>query len=45
MPTTKLTMTDAQFDRLRRIVYERSGIHFQDTKRYVLESRLSRRVE
>ncbi len=45
MPTDKLTMTDAQFDRLRRIVYERSGIHFQDSKRYVLESRLSRRVE
>ncbi len=43
--STTLTMTDAQFDRLRRIVYERSGIHFQDSKKYVLESRLSRRVE
>ncbi|MBI1336544.1 MAG: protein-glutamate O-methyltransferase CheR [Phycisphaera sp.] len=45
MPPTAIRMTDAQFDRLRKIVYERSGIHFQDTKKYVLESRLSRRVE
>ena len=43
--TATLTMTDAQFDQLRKIVYERSGIHFQDAKKYVLESRLSRRVE
>jgi chemotaxis protein methyltransferase CheR len=38
------TMTDAQFNRLRSIIYERSGIHFQDTKKYVLESRLSQRI-
>ena len=44
MPTT-ITMTDAQFDKLRKIIYDRSGIHFQDTKKYVLESRLSRRIE
>lgn len=44
MPTT-ITMTDTQFDKLRKIIYDRSGIHFQDTKKYVLESRLSRRIE
>jgi len=38
-------MSQAQFDRLRKIVYERAGIHFQDAKKYVLESRLSRRLE
>ncbi|MEO0964781.1 MAG: protein-glutamate O-methyltransferase CheR [Planctomycetota bacterium] len=38
-------MSQAQFDQLRKIVYDRAGIHFQDSKKYVLESRLSRRVE
>lgn len=45
MATTSLTMTDAQFNSLRKVVYTRSGIHFQDSKKYVLESRLSRRLE
>ncbi|MEM9418671.1 MAG: protein-glutamate O-methyltransferase CheR [Planctomycetota bacterium] len=46
MPTTqRLTLTDKQFETLRKIVYDRSGIHFQDSKKYVLESRLSRRLE
>lgn len=38
-------MTDGQFATLRKIVYGRSGIWFQDSKKYVLESRLSRRLE
>lgn len=45
MATVGLSMSDAQFDKLRKIVYERAGIHFQDTKKYVLESRLARRLE
>lgn len=45
LTATANAMTDAQFNRLRKIVYERSGIHFQDSKKYVLESRLSRRIE
>jgi len=45
MPSATLGMTDVQFDRLRRIVYERSGIRFQDNKKYVLEGRLTRRLE
>ncbi|MEM1212916.1 MAG: protein-glutamate O-methyltransferase CheR [Planctomycetota bacterium] len=45
MPAATLSLTDTQFDKLRKIVYDRAGIHFQDTKKYVLESRLARRVE
>ena len=45
MPMSTQTMTDSQFNTLRKIVYERAGISFQDSKKYVLESRLSRRLE
>jgi len=38
-------MSDEQFASLRRIIYDRSGIHFPDNKKYVLESRLGRRLE
>jgi chemotaxis protein methyltransferase CheR len=38
-------ISDTQFQRLKKIIYDRSGIHFQDSKKYVLESRLSRRLE
>jgi len=41
----QIKMTDSQFESLRKIVYDRSGIWFSDTKKYVLESRLSRRLE
>ena len=45
MATAGLAMTQAQYDRLRKIVYDRSGIHFKDSKKYALESRLARRLE
>ena len=45
MAIASITMSETQFNTLRKIVYERSGIHFQDSKKYVLESRLSRRLE
>ncbi|MEM7626304.1 MAG: protein-glutamate O-methyltransferase CheR [Planctomycetota bacterium] len=46
MPATqRLTMSQPQFETLRKIVYDRAGIHFQDSKKYVLESRLARRLE
>ncbi|MFG0292412.1 MAG: CheR family methyltransferase [Phycisphaerales bacterium JB065] len=45
MKAAVVKMSDKEFNDLRAIIYERSGIHFQDTKRYVLESRLSRRLE
>lgn len=38
-------MSDAQFTKLSKIIYERSGIHFQDAKKYLLESRLGRRLQ
>jgi chemotaxis protein methyltransferase CheR len=38
------TMTDKQFADLRKIIYARSGIHFPDAKKYVLESRLGNRL-
>ena len=45
MALKSITMTDEQFNKLRKVVYDRAGIHFQDSKKYVLESRLSRRLE
>ncbi len=45
MALTSITMKPQQFEKLRKVVYERSGIYFQDSKKYVLESRLSRRLE
>lgn len=42
-PAPKLS--DSQFEKLRRIIYDRSGIHFQANKKYVLESRLGRRLQ
>ncbi|HLP84627.1 MAG TPA: protein-glutamate O-methyltransferase CheR [Phycisphaerales bacterium] len=37
-------MSDKQFSDLRKIIYTRSGIHFPDNKKYVLESRLGSRL-
>lgn len=45
MPAVTSAMTDTEFSTLRKIVYDRSGIYFQDSKKYVLESRLARRLE
>jgi chemotaxis protein methyltransferase CheR len=42
--STGATMSDKQFEKLRSVIYERSGIHFPDAKKYVLESRLGRRL-
>jgi chemotaxis protein methyltransferase CheR len=41
---TDPVMSAPQFEKLRAIIYERSGIHFPDNKKYVLESRLGRRL-
>ncbi|MBL0926729.1 MAG: protein-glutamate O-methyltransferase CheR [Phycisphaerales bacterium] len=38
-------MQDKDFAALRDMIYKKSGIFFQDSKKYVLESRLSRRLE
>jgi len=39
-----IRLTPAQFEALRRIIYERSGIRFPDARKHVLESRLGRRL-
>ncbi|MCC6969186.1 MAG: protein-glutamate O-methyltransferase CheR [Phycisphaerales bacterium] len=41
---SKISITDREFNDLRKIIYERSGIHFPDGKKYVLESRLGHRL-
>ncbi|TVS07442.1 MAG: protein-glutamate O-methyltransferase CheR [Phycisphaerales bacterium] len=42
--TTRPSMTESEFKRLADIIYQRSGIHFPENKRYVLESRLGHRL-
>tara|TARA_R110000737_G_scaffold2923_16_gene9806 strand:+ start:56972 stop:57811 length:840 start_codon:yes stop_codon:yes gene_type:complete len=37
-------MSTAQFTRLAQIIYDRSGIHFPEPKKYILESRLTHRL-
>jgi chemotaxis protein methyltransferase CheR len=44
MPNPASAMSDAQFAQLGKIIYDRSGIHFPERKKYVLESRLARRL-
>ncbi len=43
--TNNLKMSDTAFHTLRDMIYERSGMHFPDHKKYILENRLARRVE
>ena len=37
-------LTDAQFDQLREFLYQRAGLHFADAKKFLLESRLQKRL-
>ncbi|MBO6514443.1 MAG: protein-glutamate O-methyltransferase CheR [Phycisphaerales bacterium] len=41
---SKISMSKAQFTKLAQVIYDRSGIHFPETKQYILESRLSHRL-
>lgn len=41
---SRVSMTPDQFKRMAKIIYDRSGIHFPDNKKYVIESRLSHRL-
>lgn len=46
MLTTKnAKMSDNAFHSLRDMIYNRSGMHFSDHKKYILENRLSRHIE
>lgn len=40
----KITMSADQFKKMSKIIYDRSGIHFPDAKKYIIESRLSHRI-
>ncbi len=40
----KLELTSAEFEEWRKFIYELTGIYFQDNKKYLLESRLLKRV-
>jgi len=40
----RITMTDDQFKVMSKVIYDRSGIHFPDNKKYIIESRLSQRI-
>jgi chemotaxis protein methyltransferase CheR len=40
----RITMSDDQFKVMSKIIYDRSGIHFPDNKKYIIESRLSHRI-
>jgi len=40
----KVQMTSEQFTRMAEIIYNRSGIHFPENKKYIIESRLSHRI-
>jgi chemotaxis protein methyltransferase CheR len=37
-------MTSMQFEQWRKFIYEKTGIYFQDNKKYLLESRLLKRI-
>lgn len=37
-------MSDKTFENIRRFIYENTGIYFQDNKKYLLESRLLKRI-
>ena len=44
MSSATKTMTDSQFQSLAKIIYDRAGIHFPETKKYIVESRLGHRL-
>jgi chemotaxis protein methyltransferase CheR len=39
-----LVLTDKSFENIRQYVYDNCGIYFQDNKKYLLESRLIKRI-
>ncbi len=44
-PNSKLPeMSQSQFEQWRKFIYEKTGIYFQDNKKYLLESRLLKRI-
>jgi chemotaxis protein methyltransferase CheR len=44
MSRANYSMSDDAFGRLRKFIYDNCGIYFQDNKKYLLESRLVKRI-
>ncbi|MGC8594378.1 MAG: CheR family methyltransferase [Candidatus Kryptoniota bacterium] len=44
MSSGAVIMTDDYFSKLRKFIYEHTGIFYADNKKYLLESRISRRL-
>jgi chemotaxis protein methyltransferase CheR len=44
-PGTAIKMSDEMYRQLRDFIYQQTGIYFQDTKKYLLEGRLAKRVQ
>jgi len=42
--SNSLKLSDASFESLRKYIYDNCGIYFQDNKKYLLESRLQKRI-
>jgi len=42
--SSRITMTSEQFTKMSKIIYDRSGIHMPEAKKYIIESRLSHRI-
>lgn len=40
----KHNLSDISFENWRKFIYDRTGIYFQDNKKYLLESRLQKRI-
>ena len=45
MVVPQVKMTDEEFRLLRSFIYEQTGIYFQDSKKYLLEGRLGKRLQ
>jgi chemotaxis protein methyltransferase CheR len=45
MLASSLKMPEETFRQIREFIYQRTGIYFQDTKKYLLEGRLGRRIQ
>lgn len=44
VPSAKLSLSLKAFETWRKYIYETTGIYFQDNKKYLLESRLQKRI-
>jgi chemotaxis protein methyltransferase CheR len=41
----KLTLSDSEYEEWQKFIYDKTGIYFQDNKKYLLESRLQKRID